>query len=91
MDKKTEAEAQAPAEETKAKAKPADPVAVAWIGKGDRYVPWAPARDLTDHDVARLVYKRYLPAKIRPGHKAFKDKAAEVVADLVGTGLYKEA
>lgn len=79
----------------KAKAKPAkskEPeFALLWTGKGDRYVPWAPARDLTEADVARLVYVRHLPAKIRPGHKQYESQRAEVVADLVGTSLYKEA
>ncbi len=89
MDKKQEPAKEAEAKQ--AKAPEPDPAVVLWIGSGDRYVPWAPARDLTAHDIARLVYTRHLPAKIRPAHKAYGDKAAEVVADLTGTGLYKEA
>lgn len=69
-----------------------------WVGTPDRnaFLPWAPARDLEEADLARLVYRRTVGTQaettdgLRPGDAGYADALAGVVADLLGSALYAD-
>lgn len=53
-----------------------------------------PARDLTDHDIARIAYRRALTVSAADGQRpdpAKPDPALvkDITAELIGSGLYK--
>jgi hypothetical protein len=80
-----------------------DPVVVlAYTGdeSGSPWIPGVPAADLTDHDLARLVFVDNRFAKevegdtgltrqrLTPEDKGFEEAAEQVAAELIGSGLY---
>lgn len=69
-----------------------------WVGTPDRnaFLPWAPARDLDEADLARLVYRRTVGTRegttdgLRQGDAGYADALGAVVADLLGSALYAD-
>ncbi len=73
------------------------PTELTWTGDGTSRIPGVPARDLSDYDIDRLVYRQTTGTRegtsdgLRKGDDGFDAKRASVVAGLVAGGLYAAA
>jgi len=75
----------------------APPLELAYTGdeSGTPFVDGVPARDLTSHDVDRLVRRRTSPgpgeAGLLPGEEGFDEARQALVDELTATGIYRDA
>ena len=73
------------------------PTELTWTGDGTRYVPGVPARDLSDYDIDRIVYRRTAGTQegtssgLQRGGTGFDEYRANVIVELTRDGLYAVA